>query len=127
MFLYLKLLIPTSELFDKLDKQGNITVISVNDKDSHNSIHSCSGVIQGLVDEIARHYALTIYNSSFFLESFDLSLLAQKTDGIVMVVKLQQTPLSQIKEAIARIQNYDLNFLGFVVMAETKVTLHKSG
>ncbi|GAB4316043.1 hypothetical protein [Cyanobacterium aponinum] len=59
---------------------------------------------------------MTIYNSSFFLESFDLSLLAQKTEGIVMVVKLRQTSFSQLKDAIARIQTYDLTFLGFVVI-----------
>lgn len=104
-------------IIDKLEKEGNVTIISAEDTDSEKPLHLNSTQIQVLVDEIARHYALTIYNSSFFLESFDLSLLAQKTDGIVMVVKLQQTPLSEIKDAIARIQTYDLNFLGFVIIA----------
>lgn len=110
--------IPALELsiLDKLGKQENVTILSAEDADSEKPLHLSSEVAQNLVDQIAQHYALTIYNSSFFLESFDLSLLAQKTEGIIMVIKLRQTSFSQLKDAIARVQTYDLSFLGFVVI-----------
>lgn len=79
-------------------------------------LHLSSEEAQSLIAQISHNYDLTIYNSSFFLESFDLSLMAQNTEGIVMVVRLKRTPFSQLKEAIARIQSYDLKFLGFVVV-----------
>ena len=112
------LLIPTLEgsILDQLGTDGNVTILSAEDTESEKPLGLNTEVAQTLVDKIAPHYALTIYNSSFFLESFDLSLLAQKTEGIVMVIKLKQTPLSQIKEAIDRIQTYDLHFLGFVAI-----------
>ena len=59
---------------------------------------------------------LILYNTSFFLESHELCLLAKKAAGIVMVVKIEQTPQSSLTEAIERIKNYNLNFLGFVVV-----------
>lgn len=120
------LLIPAEEiaLLGELaqEEEENETVINLGTTNTNESsysrrkIHINSVEAQSLIEQFGKHYALTIYNSSFFLESFDLSLLARKTEGIVMVVKLRQTPFSQIKDAIARIQTYDLNFLGFVVI-----------
>jgi Mrp family chromosome partitioning ATPase len=71
---------------------------------------------QSVIQSIAKDYNLILYNTTFFLESHELCLLANKTEGIVMVVKLEQTPQSSLNEAVKRIKNYNLNFLGFVVV-----------
>ena len=71
---------------------------------------------QSVIQSIAKDYNLILYNTSFFLESHELSLLTGKTQGIVMVVRLEQTPQSDLIEAVNRIRNYNLNFLGFVVV-----------
>lgn len=120
------LLIPSSEiaLLNRLgeDEEEQDTFFYLENINSYSNLkdeeklYLHSDEAQSLIEQFGKYYAFTIYNSSFFLESFDLSLLAQKTDGIVMVVRLKRTPLSQLREAIARIQAYDLNFLGFVVV-----------
>ncbi|HIK37620.1 MAG: hypothetical protein NZ901_00140 [Geminocystis sp.] len=73
--------------------------------------------VQSVIEEIKKGYYLTLYNSSFFLESHQASLLAENTDGIIMAVTLKSTPFSQVQKAVQRIEKYNLNFLGFVVMS----------
>jgi uncharacterized protein involved in exopolysaccharide biosynthesis/Mrp family chromosome partitioning ATPase len=62
-------------------------------------------------------YDFILYNSSFFIDNYQLCLLAEKTQGILMVVRLKSTPQSLLKQAMERVNNYQLNILGFVVIA----------
>jgi Mrp family chromosome partitioning ATPase len=70
-----------------------------------------------LLESIAQGYNLIIYNSSNFLDLYDLSLLAERTDGIIFTIRLKHTPYSSMKTAIARIRKYNLKLLGFVVIS----------
>lgn len=67
-------------------------------------------------DQLSENSKLTIYNTSNFLDSYDLSLLANHLGGLVLIVCLKQTSMSSVKESIKRIKQYRLNLLGFIVV-----------
>ncbi len=99
----------------KSSTNTGISILTAGTKNSDIPLHLGAEETQAKIKSIAEDYNLVLYNTSSFLDSHYLSLLAQKTQGIVMVVKLKQTSQSSVVDAIERIQNYNLNFLGFVL------------
>ena len=93
-----------------------ISLVSVGRQGSDVPVNIAKEEAQSKITSIAQDYNLVLYNTSFFLEAHELSLLAEKTQGIIMVARIKQTPLSSLTEAIERINNFNLNFLGFVVV-----------
>lgn len=96
--------------------EQNVSILTLGKNDADLPFSIVAEETQSLIHSISKDYTLILYNSSFFLESYDLSLLAQKTQGIILIVKLKETPHSLLTEAIQRIQTYNLNFLGFVIV-----------
>lgn len=96
--------------------EQNVSILTIGTDDADLPFNIGAEETQSLIKSISKDYTLILYNSSFFLESYDLSLLAEKTQGIVFVVKLKETSYSLLSEAIQRIQDYNLNFLGFVIV-----------
>ncbi|WP_066345705.1 polysaccharide biosynthesis tyrosine autokinase [Geminocystis sp. NIES-3708] len=96
--------------------EQNVSILTVGTNDADLPFSIGGEETQSLIHSISEDYTLILYNSSFFLQSYDLSLLAEKTQGIVFVVKLKETSHSLLTEAIQRIQTYNLNFLGFVIV-----------
>ena len=103
-------------LIAEIDRQQNVSILTAGTNDADLPLSMGAEEAQSLIQTISEDYTLIIYNSSFFLESYDLSLLAEKTQGIVFVVKLKETSHSLLREAMKRIQAYNLNFLGFVII-----------
>ncbi len=101
-----------------LPEDTKIVVITseAKEEEEENIRYLSAKSVQSVIEEIKKGYHLTLYNSSFFLESHHVSLLAENTDGIIMVVTLKSTSFSQVQKAVQRIEKYNLNFLGFVVM-----------
>lgn len=101
----------TIQIIQPIDNYDNLVIFNTEEldiKDTINLVH-------------AENFDLILYNGSFFLENYELSLLAEKTEGILMVVKIKSTPLSSLQEAVKRIKDYKLNLLGFVVIDEQKI------
>lgn len=96
--------------------QLNIAILTAGRENADLPLSLGSEQTQSTIKSIAQNYDMVLYNTSFFLEIYDVSLLAEQTQGIVMTVRLKQTPLSLLKEAVKKIKTYDLNFLGFVVI-----------
>ncbi|MBL1209348.1 hypothetical protein [Geminocystis sp. GBBB08] len=96
--------------------EKNVSILGAGGDDSDLPFSISAEETQSLIQSIAKDYSVILYNSSFFLESYDPSLLAEKTQGIVFVVKIEETPLSLLIQAINRIEAYNLNFLGFIVI-----------
>lgn len=94
-----------NQIIQPLDNYGNLAILN-KPKDIKNTVSSV----------LSKNFDLIIYNSSFFLDNYELSLLAEKTQGILMVVRTKSTPLSSLREAVKRINDYQLNLLGFVVI-----------
>lgn len=103
-------------IINEISPDQNVSILTVGTKDADVPFSVGAQETQSLINSISENYTLIIYNSSFFLESYDLSLLANKTQGIVFVIKLKDTSHSQLIEAIKRIKTYNLTFLGFVIM-----------
>ena len=83
-----------------------------------NEIYNLSSLeTHSLLDSISQDYSLILYDSSGFLESYDLSILADRTQGIILVVRLRGTSHSSLKKAVARINKYQLKLLGFVILS----------
>ena len=94
----------------------NISILTAGRENSDLPLNIGSQETQSIIQSLAGTYSLVLYNTSFFLEIHDLSLLAEKTKGMIMVVKASQTSYKSITRAIARVKNFNLNFLGFVVV-----------
>jgi uncharacterized protein involved in exopolysaccharide biosynthesis/Mrp family chromosome partitioning ATPase len=104
------------DVITEIGCEQNVSILTIGNDDADLPFNIGAEETQSLIKSISKDYTLILYNSSFFLESYDLSLLAEKTQGIVFVVKLKETSYSLLSEAIQRIQDYNLNFLGFVIV-----------
>ena len=70
--------------------------------------------MQDLVDRLSADYDLVIYDAPHFLDSSGVSFLTSQTDGIVLVVGVEKTPQSLVKEAVNQINAFRLPILGVV-------------
>ena len=73
-----------------------------------------SSEMQHLMENLSLKYDLVIYDPPHFFDSPDVSFLAANTDGILMVVGIEKTRQSLIKEAINQINTFRLPTLGIV-------------
>lgn len=96
--------------------QENISILTAGLRNTDLPANLSTPDTQSLIQKIAQDYSLIIYNSNAFTDSYDLNLLVEKTQGLVLLVQLEKTPLSLISESISRIRKFDLNFLGFIVV-----------
>ena len=97
-------------------RESNISLVTAGRENADFPLSLGSEQTQAGIKSIGQNYDMVLYNTSFFLEMYDVSLLAEHTQGIVMVVRLKHTPFSLLKEAVNKMNNYDLKFLGFVVI-----------
>ncbi|ELR97487.1 polysaccharide biosynthesis tyrosine autokinase [Gloeocapsa sp. PCC 73106] len=102
-------------IIQKTELNPNLSVLPGGNTSELNQINLSSNQIKYLMDSLAKKYDLVIYNSPLFLESPDVSFLANNTDGILMVVRLKSTSHSLVKQAFERINSFELPILGFVV------------
>ncbi len=73
-----------------------------------------SNQMQDLMEDLSLKYDLVIYDPPHFLDSPDVSFPAAQTDGILMVVGINKTRQSQVKEAVNQINTFRLPVLGVV-------------
>ncbi|NJO59324.1 MAG: polysaccharide biosynthesis tyrosine autokinase [Richelia sp. RM2_1_2] len=76
-----------------------------------------------LAEEFHQKFDLVIYDTPPLLGLADASLVAPDTDGIVLVLRMNQTERSVVKQAIDSLKTYRTNILGIVANAD-KSRLH---
>lgn len=73
-----------------------------------------SNQMKHLMEDLSLRYDLVIYDTPHFLDSPDVSFLAANTDGIIMVVGINKTHQSLVKQAVKQINTFRLPTLGVV-------------
>jgi capsular exopolysaccharide synthesis family protein len=68
-----------------------------------------------LMEELKNHFDLVIYDSSPMIEFADVSLLAPKTDGVVLVTGLGKLQTIKFKEALDKISLSNIPVLGILI------------
>jgi capsular exopolysaccharide synthesis family protein len=68
-----------------------------------------------LMEELKNHFDLVIYDSSPMIEFADVSLLAPKTDGVVLVTGLGKLQTIKFKEALDKLSLSNLPVLGILI------------
>jgi len=70
--------------------------------------------MRSLMGKLHTAYNLVIYDSSNLGSAVDANFLAAQTDGILLVVSVQQTSRSKTAESVAKLQEYGLPIVGMV-------------
>jgi capsular exopolysaccharide synthesis family protein len=68
-----------------------------------------------LMEEFKNHFDLVIYDSSPMIEFADVSLLAPKTDGVVLVTGLGKLQTIKFKEALDKLSLSNTPVLGILI------------
>ncbi len=102
------------EVICRVPEVENLFILTAGIFQSDRSTRLWSTKMQYLMDDLAENYDLVIYDSPHFLDSPDVSFLAAQTDGIVMVVGVEKTRQSLVKEAFNQINAFRLPTLGIV-------------
>jgi succinoglycan biosynthesis transport protein ExoP len=68
-----------------------------------------------LMEELKNHFDLIIYDSSPMIEFADVSLLAPKTDGVVLVTGLGKLQTIKFKEALNKLSLSNIRVLGILI------------
>ena len=92
----------------------NLYVLTARALQAEYSTKLWSSRMQNLMEDLSAKYDLVIYDAPHFLDSPDVSFLTAQTDGIVMVVGVEKTHQSLVKEAINQINSFRLPTLGIV-------------
>ena len=102
------------EVICRVPGVDNLYILAANALRSEYSTKLWSTEMQHLMENLSSNYDLVIYDAPHFLNSPDVSFLAAQTDGIVMVVGIEKTRRSLVKEAIDQINSFRLTNLGVV-------------
>ena len=70
--------------------------------------------MERLMADLSVNYDLVIYDAPHFFDSPDVSFLTSQTDGVLMVVGINKTHQSLLKEAVNQINAFRLPILGVV-------------
>lgn len=68
-----------------------------------------------LMEELKKHFDLVIYDSSPMIEFADVSLLAPRTDGVILVTGLGKLQTIKFKEALDKISLSNIPVLGILI------------
>jgi capsular exopolysaccharide synthesis family protein len=83
-----------------------------------------SAKMKQLVAEFHQKFDLVIYDAAPTVGLADATLVAPHTDGIVFIVKMDQTERSIVKKALDNLKTSRTNILGVVANGD-KSTFHK--
>lgn len=102
------------EVIYQVPEIDNLHILTADVLQDRASTRLGSTKMQHLMEDLSVDYDLIIYDSPHFLDSPDVSFLTAQTDGIVMVVGVNKTRQSLVKEAVNQINAFRLPTLGIV-------------
>ncbi|MCC0178505.1 AAA family ATPase [Waterburya agarophytonicola K14] len=92
----------------------NLYILTANALRSECSTKLWSMEMQHIMGDLSTNYDLVIYDAPHFLNSPDVSFMAAQTDGILMVIGVEKTSQSLVREAMDQINSFRLTNLGVV-------------
>ncbi|NJL52205.1 MAG: CpsD/CapB family tyrosine-protein kinase [Hydrococcus sp. SU_1_0] len=102
------------EAIYQMPEVDNLSILTAEALQAKASTKLGSTKMQHLMEDLSVDYDLIIYDTPHFLDSPDVSFMTAQTDGIVMVVGVNKTRQSLVKEAVNQINAFRLPTLGIV-------------
>lgn len=107
------------EMIQELPQWPNLSVLAAGDTPPDPTRLLSSQKMQELMKKLNtdKHYDLIIYDTPPLVSFADAKIIAPLTNGIIMVVKMDQTERSGIKHAVEQMKMYNVPILGLVANA----------
>ncbi|AFZ05747.1 capsular exopolysaccharide family [Oscillatoria nigro-viridis PCC 7112] len=102
------------EMIQRSHLADNLFVLTAGLPGSGTARRLASSQMQYLMEELQAQFDLVIYDTPPLADSKDTNFLAARTDGILMVVAIQQVPLSVVKKVFSQLENFGIPCLGTV-------------
>lgn len=112
--------LPLEEVVKQLPLMNHLSVITAGPIPPDPTKLLSSEKIKRLMVDFHSHFDLVIYDAPPVLGLADASLLAPHTDGILMVVKMDKTDSSLLKQALDSLKTSRLNVLGLISNAQKR-------
>ncbi|PZV09444.1 MAG: hypothetical protein DCF22_18495 [Leptolyngbya sp.] len=106
--------IDVSEAIEKIPGESNLSVLTAGSAQSGATRLFASSEMQRLVKRLQGSYDLVIYDSPSLDASTDSNFLTAQTDGLVLVVSLNKTKQSLVRETLGDLEKYHLPVVGVV-------------
>ncbi|MDZ8079541.1 MAG: polysaccharide biosynthesis tyrosine autokinase [Nostoc sp. DcaGUA01] len=105
---------PMSDAIRELPSMNQLSVITAGPISSDPTKLLSSEKMKQLMTDFHNTFDLVIYDAPPLLELADVSLLAPHTDGMLLVVRIDKTDSSMIKQTLEHLKTYRMNVLGMV-------------
>ncbi|BAY66056.1 hypothetical protein NIES22_61690 [Calothrix brevissima NIES-22] len=106
--------LPPEEVIRKFPSMSQLSVITAGPIPPDPTKLLSSEKMKRLMADFHNTFDLVIYDAPPLLELADASLLAPNTDGILLVVRIDKTDSSKIKQALEHLRISPINVLGIV-------------
>ncbi|MEG3919814.1 polysaccharide biosynthesis tyrosine autokinase [Microcoleus sp. POL10_C6] len=103
-----------NEIIQRSHLADNLFVLTAGLPDPGTARRLASSQMQYLMEELQAKFDLVIYDTPPLVDSKDTNFLAARTDGILMVVAIQQVPFSVVKKVFSQLENFGIPCLGTV-------------
>ncbi|MDZ8023336.1 MAG: polysaccharide biosynthesis tyrosine autokinase [Nostoc sp. DedQUE11] len=105
---------PMSDAIRELPSMNQLSVITAGPISSDPTKLLSSEKMKQLMTDFHNTFDLVIYDAPPLLELADVSLLAPHIDGMLLVVRIDKTDSSMIKQTLEHLKTYRMNVLGMV-------------
>ncbi|MEG4493758.1 polysaccharide biosynthesis tyrosine autokinase [Microcoleus sp. D3_18_C4] len=103
-----------NEIIQRSHLADNLFVLTAGLPEPGTARRLASSQMQYLMEELQAKFDLVIYDTPPLVDSKDTNFLAARTDGILMVVAIQQVPFSVVKKVFSQLENFGIPCLGTV-------------
>ncbi|MEG4033883.1 polysaccharide biosynthesis tyrosine autokinase [Microcoleus sp. S36b_A4] len=103
-----------NEIIQRSHLADNLFVLTAGLPNPGTARRLASSQMQYLMEELQAKFDLVIYDTPPLVDSKDTNFLAARTDGILMVVAIQQVPFSVVKKVFSQLENFGIPCLGTV-------------
>lgn len=106
--------VDAAEVIEKIPGDSNLSVLTAGSAQFGATRLFASSEMQRLVKRLQGSYDLVIYDSPSLDASTDSNFLTAQTDGLLLVVSLNKTKQSLVKETVSDSEKYHLPVVGVV-------------
>lgn len=106
--------VDAAEVIEKIPGDSNLSVLTAGSAQFGATRLFASSEMQRLVKRLQGSYDLVIYDSPSLDASTDSNFLTAQTDGLLLVVSLNKTKQSLVKETVSDLEKYHLPVVGVV-------------
>ncbi|MEG4073294.1 polysaccharide biosynthesis tyrosine autokinase [Microcoleus sp. Pol14C2] len=103
-----------NEIIQRSHLTDNLFVLTAGVPGPGTARRLASSGMQYLMEELQAKFDLVIYDTPSLVDSKDTNFLAARTDGILMVVAIQQVPFSVVQKVFTQLENFGIPCLGTV-------------